>query len=121
VLGSTKDGDRLIPFKKELTVAVFTPEMVSVSPGVALWRLNSEPKEKVIKFEVKQADKMHLAVKGDDLKGFSYTWQEIFPGRAYELRIRPVDTAESKRATLTIDGTTETDRSYKFFCHVLVK
>ncbi|MCS6245817.1 MAG: DUF1573 domain-containing protein [Opitutus sp.] len=111
----------IVPFEQNLTLSVFIPEIVGVTPGITFWRLNSEPLEKRIRLEVKQEQPLKIKIQEITNPNFTATIEPIFEGRAYDIVVRPQSTSESTQALIVLESVDAFPKPLRFSCHLVIK
>ena len=121
VKGEEIDGEIRRPFSDNLKLSVFVPELVGISPGITLWKKDSELEEKRIKLEVKQSDPLVIKLAGLNNDAFTANLVEVFPGRAYELVVKPKSTAEPVQCMATFETSTTNGKPIKLYAHFMIR
>jgi hypothetical protein len=119
--GAELDAGVRRPFSDTLNLRVVIPEVVKISHGITLWRMNSEVVAKTIRFEVNEARLLALKLAKIDNKNFEGKWKEIQAGRIYELKVLPASTAQSQQAMVTVEGMDETGKTLRFYVHLIIR
>jgi hypothetical protein len=121
VKGAEIDGGVSRPFADTLKLSVFVPEIVTVSPGIVLWRKDSALTPKVIRFEVNKALALPLMLKALSNEAFIGEWTTVAEGRTYDLKVTPNSTAEAKQAMITVEGINKDGKTLRFYAHLMIR
>lgn len=103
-----------------LTMRVFIPEYVRVSPVVVYWRSNEENLPKTIRVEVVHTEPIRLLdVESTNDRLFGQL-KTVKPGKEYEIVVSPDDTREPARATFRIRSDFPKGRPRTFYAYAQV-
>lgn len=121
VKGNEIEGETRRPFEDKLKLTVFVPELVSIAPGITLWKKNADLLDKQVRLEIKQNDP--LVIKFIELNNDAFTakFSEITPGRNYELIVSPKSTTEPVQSIATFEATAPDGKPLRFFAHFMVR
>jgi hypothetical protein len=121
VNGNEVDGEVRRPFADTLKLIVSVPQVVTITPGITLWRKDVEPSTKTIRFEVNPAYPLPLKLANVSNEAFSTEWLEIEAGQVYELVVAPTSTLEAQRAVVTVEGANADGKIMRFRAHLIIR
>lgn len=105
----------------QLTLRVFIPELVRISPSVVEWKYGDPSQSKKVTIRVVHTEPIRIigvTSTHDQIWGQLHT---VTVGREYELTITPASTRELAKATLRLESDYPQDRPRIFYVYAAVK
>ena len=105
----------------QLTLRVFIPELVKITPGFVFWKIGEDKTVKTITLKVAHDSPIKII-------GVSSTNERLFPqlktikaGEEYVVTVTPSDTTEPAKATLRIESDFPKDKPRAFSAYAYIK
>lgn len=121
IKGAEIDGDMRRPVLESLKLNITIPEVVKISPGITLWRKDSDVITKTVRFEVNEVLHMPLKLIKISRDTFTGEWREVEAGRAYEFVATPTSTKEAGKAVVTVEGINKDGKPLRFYAHLIIR
>jgi hypothetical protein len=114
------DGLR-VPFRENLKLNVSIPEVLTIKPGLLLWKKGSEIVTKKTRLLISQPVLMPLRLVEPKADSYQVTLSELELGRTYELQVTPVSTNRIDTYQVILEGSVGNAPPMRFYVHILIR
>jgi hypothetical protein len=119
--GNEVVGDGMKPFSDTLRLSVIVEEIVRITPGITIWKKNSEAVEREIDVVILQEEPLALKFIGLNNDHFDVKMIDVITGRKYILALKPKSTNESVDSIARIEATLPSGKKMFFSAYFLIR
>jgi len=105
----------------QLTLRVFIPELVRISPSVVEWNLGDPPGSKRVTIQVVHNEPIHIIGVNSSNDQIFGTLHTVTAGREYTLTMTPDNMREQAKATFRLESDYPKSKPHIFYVYAVIK